>query len=563
VSLYEWTESFLFFGILILLTPLVGMHLLAVFQSPRNIFTPFFGWLEQATYRIINVDPSSEMDWKTYAKALVGFNVIGFIFLFGLLMFQSYLPFNPQHFPGLAWPLAFNTAVSFVTNTNWQAYAGETTLSYGSQMLGLTVQNFLSAATGNAVLLAFIRGITRQSKETIGNFWSDLTKTIVYVLLPFSIIIGILLASQGVIQTVNSYVTVTTLQGDLQTIPLGPVASQVAIKQLGTNGGGFFQANSAHPFENPNPLTYFLEALSILLIPAASAYMYGLMLKKPKNGRMFYAVMFAFLIISTCSAVFFETQGNPHLDNGPYMEGKEVRSGVYDSIQWGVATTATSNGSVNAMHDSFTPISGGITLLLMMLGEVVYGGVGVGMCGMLMYGILTIFLVGLMVGRTPEFEGKKIQRSEIQWVIVAILTPSALILLGSGFTSVYAGAQASLGNKGPHGLTEILYAFSSAAGNNGSAFAGLNANTNYFNIVLGLIMIIGRVAVLIPSLAIAGTLAKKISSPPSAGTIPTSNFFFGLLLFSVICIVGALTFFPALALGPIIEELLMVKGKFF
>ena len=436
-------------------------------------------------------------------------------------------------------------------------------MSYLTQMLGMTVQNFASAATGSAVLIAFIRGITRKSSQTIGNFWVDLTRTIVYLLLPFCFIFALFLISQGVVQTLNPYVEAKTLENETQTIPLGPVGSQIAVKQLGTNGGGYFNANSAHPFENPTPLTNFLETFAIFLIPAAATYMYGLMVKSRKQGIVIFLVMLALWIGGLGVALFSESSFNPVMEINPVLEGRETRVGTADSILWSITTTGTSNGSVNNMLSSLSPLAGGMALLNIMMGEVIFGGVGVGLCGMLMFVLLTVFLSGLMVGRTPEYLGKKIEKTEMQWVVLAILMPPALILLGAGLSSILADALSSLGNSGPHGLTEILYAFSSAAGNNGSAFAGLNANTLYYNLGLGFVMLAARLAILIPSLAIAGTLANKKVLAPSIGTFSTDTLLFGILLFSVILIVAALTFFPALSLAPIVEQILMLRGHSF
>jgi len=503
------------------------------------------------------------MNWRQYIGALLAFNALGFVVVFLLQIAQSGLPLNPQRLVGVPWVLAFNTAVSFMTNTNWQAYAGETTLSYLTQMLGLTVQNFLSAATGIAVFLSLARGIARKTSENIGNFWVDIVRSVIYVLLPLSIVLSLALVSQGVIQTFSGSVKVTTLEGGKQTIPLGPVASQIAIKQLGTNGGGFFNANSTHPFENPTPLSNFLEMLSILLIPAALTYTYGIMVKNKRHGWIIFSVMFFLWLAGLALSLYAEYRGNPLLENMVSMEGKETRFGVVNSILWSTSTTAASNGSVNAMHSSLSPLAGGVAMLNMMLGEIVFGGIGSGVYGMLLFVLLTVFIAGLMVGRTPEYLGKKIEAREIQMTIVGILAPSAVILVGAGVAAVLPAGLSSLANKGPHGLSEILYAFTSAAANNGSAFAGLNANTSFYNLALGIAMLIGRFAVIIPCLVIAGSLAAKKVTPSSAGTFTTDNLTFAVLLVAVIMIVGALTFFPVLALGPIIEHLLMLGGRVF
>ena len=556
-------ELGLFILLLLVTFPILGRYMASIFQDGADSSYPLLGWLEQTIYRFCQVDPHQEMPWKDYVKAMLYFNLFGMIFLFLLQLSQGWLPLNPQSFPGVEVALAFNTAASFATNTNWQAYGGENTMSYLTQMLGMNVQNFVSAATGNAVLLALIRGIHRQSCLTIGNFWRDLTRTIVYLLLPFCFFFALFLASQGVIQTLSAYVQATTLENELQTIPLGPVASQIAIKQLGTNGGGFFNANSSHPFENPTPLTNFFENFAIFWIPAAAVYMYGLMVKSRKQGLVIFFVMFFLWLGGVAVALYSESLDNPVLGVNPVMEGKETRFGSLNSVLWAVTTTGASNGSVNSMHDSLSPLAGGIGMFNMMIGEVVFGGVGVGLCGMLMFVLLTVFLSGLMVGRTPEYLNKKIEKTEMQWVMLAILTPAALILLGSGFASAFPFALESLGNAGPHGLSELLYASASAAGNNGSAFAGLNANTSFFNILLAIVMISARLAILVPSVAIAGCLAAKNTVAPSVGTFSTDTILFGILLFSVIFIVAALTFFPALSLGPIIEQILMLRGRSF
>lgn len=556
-------QLIVFVLMLIISTPLLGRYMAEVFKDhPKRSF-PILSQLENLTYRVCGIDPHQEMSWKSYTQSMLYFNLIGFIFLFFIQLFQAWLPLNPQGLSGVAPALAFNTAASFTTNTNWQAYGGENTLSYLTQMMGLTVQNFVSAATGNAVLLALIRGIYRKSIQTIGNFWVDLTRSVVYLLLPFSLVFAVILVSQGVIQNFQPYVIANTLSGDAQTIPMGPVASQIAIKQLGTNGGGFFNANSAHPFENPTPLSNFLETFAILCIPAAAPYMYGLLIKSRKEGWIIFFVMFVLWLGGIGIAMLSEFTTNHVLEVNPVLEGKETRFGIVNSILWAVSTTATSNGSVNSMHSSLSPLAGGIALLNIMIGEVIFGGVGVGLCGMLMFIILTVFLAGLMVGRTPEYLGKKIEKSEMQWVMLAILSPCALILLGSSAASILPDALESLANAGPHGLSEILYAFSSAAGNNGSAFAGLNANTYFYNITLGVVMILARLAILVPSLAVAGLLAQKQTMAPSLGTFSTDKPLFGILLLSVILIVAALTFFPALSLGPIVEQILMLRGQAF
>lgn len=556
-------EILVFIVLLLIAVPLLGRYMAEVFKDHSTYSIPILSQFENFIYRVCHIDPNQEMSWKNYAQCMLYFNAIGFCFLFLLQLLQGWLPLNPQGLSGVEPALAFNTAASFTTNTNWQAYGGEITLSYLTQMLGLTVQNFVSAASGNAVLLALIRGIQRKSSQTIGNFWVDLTRTIVYLLLPISILFALVLVSQGVIQNLNGYVIANTLQGDNQTIPMGPVASQIAIKQLGTNGGGFFNANSAHPFENPTPLSNFLQVFAILLIPAAATYMYGLMIKSKRRGWVIFSVMFILWLGGMGVSLASEYTTNPVLEANPVLEGKETRFGIANSILWAISTTGTSNGSVNSMHSSLSPLAGGVAMFNIMIGEVIFGGVGVGLCGMLMFVLLTVFLAGLMVGRTPEYLGKKIEKFEMQWVMLAILSPCALILIGAGIASVLPIALESLANAGPHGFSEILYAFSSAAGNNGSAFAGLNANTYFYNFILGGVMILARLAILVPSLAVAGSLAKKQTLAPSLGTFATDGTLFGVLLFSVIFIVAALTFFPALSLGPLVEQILMLRGQSF
>lgn len=556
-------ETVLYLAILLALTPLLGKYLAAVYTRSPLFVDKIFGPLETFSYRIAGINPTEEMTWKTYGKNLLIFNIFGFTTVFLLQLLQGFLPFNPQSFPATSWHLAFNTAVSFTTNTNWQAYAGETTLSYLTQALGLTVQNFLSAATGMCVLLVLIRGINAQRQPNLGNFWFDLVRTIVYILLPLSIILAVILVSQGVIQNLSPYIEATTLEMGLQTIPMGPAASQVAIKELGSNGGGFFNTNSAHPFENPTALSNFLQMLAILLIPSATVYMYGIMINSRKQAWAILSVMFALWGGGFAISILTTLINDPVLDAYPLVEGIETRLGIRNTLLWSTSTTATSNGSVNGMLSSLYPLAGAVALVNIMLEEIIFGGVGVGLCGMIMFILLTAFLSGLMVGRTPEYLGKKIEKTDILWVVCATLVPGSLILVGGGISSVLPQATSSIANPGPHGLTEILYAFSSAAGNNGSAFAGLNANTAYYNLFLGLTMLLGRVVILLPSLVIAGSFATKQSAPASLGTLSTSTILFGILLSGVIFIVGALTFFPALSLGPILEHLLMVNNRSF
>ena len=495
--------------------------------------------------------------------ALLLFNLIGFIFLFLVLVTQQWLPLNPQQTGNMNWHTAFNTSVSFITNTNWQSYSGETGLSYFSQMIGLTVQNFLSAATGIAVLTALIRGIKGKTTDVLGNFWVDITRSTLYILLPLSILLAVLLSGQGVIQNFDSYTHVTTLQGNTQVIPQGPAASQIAIKQLGTNGGGFFGTNSAHPFENPTPFSNFLQLLSILLIPAALTYTYGKMVKSQKQGWAIFAAMFILLGAGLFVSLYSEFHQSDVWHNMAYMEGKETRFGITNSVLWSTVTTAASNGSVNAMHDSLTPLSGMVAMINMMLGEVIYGGAGAGLYGIVIFIIFTVFIAGLMVGRTPEYLGKKIEAFEVKMALIAILSPSIVILLFSAIACSIPQGLSSLNNGGSHGLSEILYAFTSAAGNNGSAFAGLNASTIFYNLLIALGMLIGRFGIIIPVLAIAGSLAQKKIIPMSQGTFRTDNLLFVGLLISIIIIVGGLTFFPALSLGPIVDHILMQNGVLF
>lgn len=556
--------EFLFLIVTLLIAvPILGHYIANVFTKNTPPLYYAFGHLEEFCYRASGIHSQEEMTWTTYGKALLAFNLMGFTFLFLLLLMQGYLPLNPQAFPGLPWALAFNTAVSFVTNTNWQAYAGETTLSYLSQMVGLTVQNFLSAATGLAVFLALSRGLARKNMATIGNFWSDLVRSVVYLFLPLCIVFALLLVSQGVIQNFSPYVEVTTLENATQTIPMGPVASQIAIKQLGSNGGGFFNANGAHPFENPTPFSNFLETFAILLIPAALLYAYGLLVHSQKHAWLLIGVVTFLWMLGTGIAMYAEHASNPIFNNYPLLEGKEIRFGVDNSLVWATSTTATANGSVNTSLTSLSPLAGGIALVNIMVGEVLFGGVGVGVCGLIIFTMLTVFLSGLMVGRTPEYLGKKIEVREMLWVVMAILLPGALVLIGAGISCALPVALTSLGHAGPHGLTEILYAFSSAAGNNGSAFASLDANTNYYNIILGFVMIVGRISIVLPSLALAGLLVKKRVTPPSLATFSTQSLMFAFLLGAVILIMGALTYFPVLCLGPIVEQLLMKQGQTF
>jgi len=559
MTLHDVIQVLLFFAILIGLTPILGNYLYKVFTGNKHFMLPVFSWLERLTYKFIGVNPDEETNWKSYTFGLLTFNLVGFVFVFLIQLIQAYLPLNPANLSNVSWHSALNTSISFMTNTNWQGYAGETTLSYFVQMVGLTVQNFVSAATGLAVLLALIRGLSRKTTDKLGNFWTDLTRSTLYVLLPLSILLAVMLVGQGVVQNFKTYETVQTIQGAQQVIPMGPAASQIAIKQLGTNGGGFFNANSAHPFENPTPFSNLLEMLALLLIPAALTYMYGKMVGSIRQGWTIFSVMLILLVVGLSISLYAEYSSNPIFGHLPLMEGKETRFGITNSILWSTSTTAASNGSVIAMHDSLSPLAGMVAMINILLGEIVFGGVGAGLYGMVIFIILTVFIAGLMVGRTPEYLGKKIEAFEIKMAIIAILAPSFVILLFTAWAAVSSAGFSSLNNSGPHGFSEILYAYSSAAGNNGSAFAGLNANTLFYNLTLGFGMLIGRFGVIIPVLAIAGNMAKKKITPPSSGTFHTDNGLFAGLLIAVIIIVGGLTFFPALSLGPIVEHLLLMK----
>ena len=560
---YDILQLGAYAGLLVLFTPPLGAYMARVFAGERTFMSSVVGWLERFTYRLGGVDPAKEMNWKEYAWAVMAFTTISLAAVFLIQVFQAYLPLNPNKLGNVEWASALNTAISFMTNTNWQGYAGETTLSYFSQMMGLAVQNFVSAAYGIAVFLALARGISRKSTDLIGNFWADLVRCTIYVLLPLSLIFAFVLVGQGVVQTFSANREITTLEGAKQTIPLGPAASQIAIKQLGTNGGGFFNANSAHPLESPTPLSNFLEMLALLMIPAGLVYSYGIMIKDKKHAWVLYAVMLAIWASGLAVALYSEHDAAARLYHGmSLMEGKETRFGVTNSALWAVSTTVASNGSVNAMHSSLSPLAGGVALFNMHLGEIIFGGVGSGMYGMLFFVIMTVFLAGLMVGRTPEYMGKKIEKREVQMAMIGILGPGALILIGTAIACSLPAGLSSLLSKGPHGFSEILYAYTSAVANNGSAFAGLNANTRFYNLTLSLALYAGRFICLLPALALAGSLAGKKSAAPSAGTFSTGGSMFALLLTSVIILVGVLTFVPALVLGPILEHMLMVKGLF-
>jgi potassium-transporting ATPase potassium-binding subunit len=562
-------QILIYLAIILACTPFLGGYMARVFAGERTLLSPVLIRVERAIYGACGIDPGKDQHWTHYTLAMLATNAIGWVILYAILRLQHVLPWNPQGMPPMAPDLAFNTAVSFVTNTNWQAYGGETTLSYFSQMAGLTVQNFVSAGTGIAVAIAVIRGFAGRSVRAIGNFYADLVRSVLYVLMPLSIVGALALVWQGTPQNLEPYVTATTIEAEEQVLAQGPAASQIAIKQLGTNGGGFFNVNSAHPYENPTPLSNLLEMVYILLIPAAFCYTFGKMVRDDRQGWAIFAAM-AVLYVAGLAAVYAAEQaGNPLLaeasvDASPgSMEGKEVRFGVVNSAIWASSTTAASNGSVNAMHDSFTPLGGLVLLLNMQLGEIVWGGVGAGLYGMLLFVVLTVFMAGLMVGRTPEYLGKKIEAKEVKLAVLALLSMPVGILIFGGLAAVLPTAVASVQDPGPHGLSEILYAYSSATGNNGSAFAGFNANTPFHNTMQGLAMLLGRYAFIVPMLAVAGSLGAKKTVPASSGTFPTDGALFVTLLVAVILIVGGLTFFPALALGPIAEQFAMQAGHVF
>lgn len=520
---------------------------------------PGFAGAERLLWRICGVKEAS-MRWQDYLLAILLFNLLGIILLFAMLMVQGGLPLNPQHLPGLSWHLALNTAISFATNTNWQSYGGETTMSYFSQMVGLTVQNFLSAATGIAVAFALIRGFANRSVATLGNAWRDITRITLYVLLPLSLLIALFYISQGTLQSFGDYLTYNTLEGAKQTLPLGPVASQEAIKILGTNGGGFFNVNSAHPFENPNAITNFVQMLTIFLIPAALCFAFGDANRNRRQGHALLWAMSVMFIAAAAVVMWAELNGNPHFlalgaDSAINMEGKETRFGILNSSLYAVITTAASCGAVNAMHDSFTALGGMVPMWLIQLGEVVFGGVGSGLYGMLLFVLLAVFIAGLMIGRTPEYLGKKIEVWDMKMTALAILITPSLALLGTALAMMTDAGRAGMANPGTHGFSEVLYAVSSAANNNGSAFAGLSANTPFWNLLLAVVMLLGRYAPIVPVMAIAGSLAMKKVQPVGNGTLPTHGMLFISLLIGTVMLVGALTFIPALALGPIAEHL--------
>ncbi len=553
----------LFIIVIALAIPL-GKYMSRVFTGQRTFMTPLMQPVERFMYRLIGTDETKEMNWKQYAYALIMLNIIGIIFLFALQLLQGFLPLNPEGLPGVSWDSALNTAISFATNTNWQGYAGETTMSYLTQMTGLAVQNFLSAAIGIAALLVLIRGFTRKNTDKIGNFWVDLTRALLYVLLPIAVILAIVLASQGVVQTFNPYITAHTLEGVNQTIAVGPVASQEAIKMIGSNGGGFFNANSAHPFENPNTITDILEILAILLIPISLVFTFGYLIKNFKQGLAIFSVMTILFGLGLGIALYTESQPNPILEKmgvtGGNLEGKEVRFGVTQSVLWGVATTDVSNGGVNSMHDSVMPLTGLVYMFNMCTGEVIYGGLGVGLIGMLFYVILSMFIAGLMIGRTPEFLGKKLGPPEMILSVIPIVLPHVAILTLAAIAITTPAGLSSLANPSAHGLSEILYAYLSTIGNNGSAFAGLSANTLFYNLTGGLAMLVGRFATIIPAIALAGLLAQKGKVPITSASFPTTGPLFIIIVVAVVILLGALTFFPVFTLGPILDHLFLYGG---
>jgi len=579
MSLYSWIQLILFFAALLALAKPLGSYMARVFQGERTFLDCIIGPAERFIYRLSGVNPVEDMNWKTYAIAMMVFNTLGLLTVYAIQRLQAFLPLNPQALGEVSPDSSWNTAVSFATNTNWQGYGGEVTMSYLSQMLALTVQNFVSAATGIAIVVALIRGIARHTTKGIGSFWVDMTRSTLYILLPLSIVLALVLVSQGAVQTLGPYRTVALLQPTTDTngkavteqvLAVGPAASQIAIKQLGTNGGGFFNVNSAHPFENPTPFSDFLEMLSILLISGALCYTYGKMVGDTRQGWAILVTMTIILVAFLALACWAEQGGNPafaamgvdqtqsNINPGGNMEGKEARFGIANSALWATITTSASNGSVNSMHDSFMPLGGLVPLFLIQLGEIIFGGVGSGLYGILAFVIVAVFIAGLMVGRTPEYQGKKIEAFEMKMASLILLIPILMAKVGTAIAVVSPAGLATIWNTGgPHGFTEVLYAFSSVAGNNGSAFAGLGANTPFYNTALGIVMYFSRYWLAVPALAIAGSLVQKKKVPASAGTLPTHTPLFVAWLIGVIMIVGALSFIPALSLGPIVEHLMI------
>lgn len=555
MNISDFAQIAIFFVILFGLALPLGKYMSLVYEGKPGTGLAVLQHLEKLVYKGSGIKPEEEMTWVGYASALMHFSLIGFVFVYLIQRMQCFLPLNPENLSAVTPDSAFNTTVSFITNTNWQGYGGESTMSYLTQMLALNVQNFVSAAVGMAVLVAFIRGLIRHQSETIGNFWSDLVRSTVHILLPLSLILSILLVSQGCIQNFSNYVQINPIETSAgqSKIAMGPVASQVAIKQLGTNGGGFFNANSCHPFENPTPLSNLFEMISIILIPAALCFTFGYMVKNLRQGLALLSVMTVIFIAFLSLCLWSEF-------TYPSMEGKETRFGIVNSVLWATLTTAASNGSVNCMHDSLSPLGGLVPMVLMQLGEVIFGGVGSGLYGMLVFALVTVFIAGLMVGRTPEYLGKKIESFEIKMSSLVLLIPAFAVLIGTAVAVSVEPGRTSVLNPSMHGFSEILYAFSSAGNNNGSAFAGLNANTPFYNLSLAVAMFLARYWLAIPVLAIAGSLAKKKTVPTSSGTIPTTGLLFNSFLICIVLIFGALTFIPALALGPVVEHLHMVFG---
>jgi K+-transporting ATPase ATPase A chain len=569
MNLIDWIQLSVFILALVALTKPMGLYLVRVFDPGAKTFLdPVFKPVERLLYRFLGVNPADEQDWKSYAASLLIFSFVGMLFTYGILRLQQLLPLNPQGFGPIPPDLAFNTSASFTTNTNWQSYVGESTMSYFSQMVALTFQNFASAAVGGAVAAALVRGIARDKMASIGNFWVDLIRQCLYLYLPLCLLLAVFLVSQGMIQNFSPYAAAKTLEtGTAQSIAQGPVASQVAIKMLGTNGGGFMNANASHPYENPTPLSNFLQMLAIFAIPSSLTYYLGRMVKNQKHGWSVWSAMFMLFLAGALACWWAESQGNPRLTalgvDTAYgsMEGKEVRFGIFNSALFAAVTTDASCGAVNAMHDSFTPLGGLVPLFNMQLGEVVFGGVGSGLYGMMIFVVLAIFLAGLMIGRTPEYLGKKIEAFDVKAAALAVLIPAVLLLGFTAWATISPWGIAGLNNSGPHGFSEILYAFTSAINNNGSAFAGLSANTPWYNTTLGLAMLCGRFFVIIPVLALAGNLSGKKTVPQSVGSFPAFGPTFTLLLVGTILIVGALTFLPALSLGPVVEHFLMVNSS--
>ena len=592
LSFNSWAQIALYFGVLFLAVKPLGLYMAKVYEGEKTFLSSGLGWLERGLYKLCGINANEEMNWKAYAVHVMVFSTVTMLALYALLRLQTHLPLNPAGMGEITPDLSFNTAASFVTNTNWQSYGGESTMSYFTQMIGLTLQNFVSAAVGMAVLVALTRGFVRKSAKTIGNFWVDMIRSVVHILLPMSVVFAVILGSQGVVQTFKPYVETQLMESihvdeakdasgtvtpahdvTTQSIAVGPAASQIAIKQLGTNGGGFFNVNSAHPLENPTALSNFLEMLALILIPAALCYTFGYMIRDTKQG---WAILIAMTVILLPILVFGTIQeqgGNPRLAQlasidqafgglqpGGNMEGKEARFGIVNSTMWAAITTAASNGSVNSMHDSYTPLGGVVPMLMMQFSEVIYGGVGSGLYGMLVYVLITVFLAGLMVGRTPEYLGKKVQSFEIKMASVALLVPLITVLVGTAAGVLTVAGKAGPLNSGAQAFSEILYAFTSAGNNNGSAFAGLTANTPFYNMSLGLAMLFSRFWCLLPVLAIAGSLAAKKATPVSVGTLPTHTPLFVVLLVGVVVLVGVLTYVPALALGPIAEHFEMLKN---